>query len=85
MNAEIKFPYRYFILIFMWLWSLWIIYILLSKLNLPVSSKFMESIKMLFLSIGALGPLMGAISSLRQSGEHGAVKSFLNSQEHLRY
>jgi len=73
-KAKILFPYRFFLITFIWSWGFWFsIPIILSVL--PFLAIFQKSITLPLLIIGTFGPLSGALYCLHK--EKHSIRDFL--------
>lgn len=73
MKDNIRFPFRFFIVAFIWSWIFWIPLVLASQGIITVSPKILSSITIPVGIVAAFGPLMGALITLHK--EHGKVST----------
>jgi uncharacterized protein len=75
--------YRFFFVAFAWSWIIWGLLILCSQQLIPIPVSILEKATMPFAILGAFGPMIGAIASLRNT-KHRAVRDYLRSFFNLR-
>jgi uncharacterized protein len=73
MNNNVHFPFRFFLITFIWSWIIWTPLILCSLKIIPVSDKLLSYLILPVISLGAFGPLVGALFALHK--EHGKGSS----------
>ena len=84
MKNNVSFPFRFFLLTFIWSWVIWSPLILFSLEIIPVSEKLLSAIKIPVLMIGVFGPLAGAVyCSWKEKGK-GFVKQYLRTFLYFR-
>ncbi len=79
MNNNVRFPFRFFIVTFIWSWAIWIFLIFCSLKIIPVSDKFLLICTIPIIMLGAFGPLVGALFVLHQEKGKGASRKYLRS------
>ncbi|NDV47233.1 CPBP family intramembrane metalloprotease [Paludibacter sp. 221] len=80
-----KFLYRFFIVAFIWSWVFWLVLILAGYNIIPMPANMLSNLKLPLVSIGAFGPLVGALSALRSEFGKGAGKKYLKTFVDLRW
>lgn len=73
MNDHIRFPFRFFIIAFIWSWLFWFPLVLSSQGIISIPPKLMSSLTLPVTIIAAFGPLMGALFAMHQ--EHSKAYS----------
>jgi len=66
MNSNVRFPFHFFVITFMWSWIIWTPLILCSLKIIPVSDKLLSILILPVISIGVFGPLVGALFALHK-------------------
>jgi hypothetical protein len=66
MNVNVRFPFRFFLIIFIWSWIIWTPLILGSLKIIPVSDKLLSILTLPVIMLGVYGPLVGALFVLHQ-------------------
>jgi len=84
MKDNIRFPFRFFIIAFIWSWILWIPLVLASQGIITVSPKILSSITMPVSIVAAFGPLIGALIALHREHGKGSTVKYLRSFFDLR-
>ena len=79
MNNNVQFPFRFFIITFIWSWIIWTPLILASLGIITVSEKLLSILTTPVLMIGVFGPLVGALISLHHEKGKGSSKIYLRS------
>lgn len=80
MHANARFPYRFFIITFVFAWVLWTPFVLGSLNIIFISDKLLSLLTMPIIMLGAFGPLAGALFALRKGqGEKGSTVKYLRS------
>ena len=72
-------PIRFFIITFAWSWTLWLSCVLCGLGIIPLSQETLARISTPAIAIGAFGPAVGALCSLRTTKGKGAIRTFLKS------
>lgn len=84
MTANIRFPFRFFIVAFIWSWLLWIPLALASQGVISIPSKLLSGITLPISIVAAFGPLTGALFSLNREQGKGSSAKYLRSFLNLR-
>lgn len=79
MNKNVRFPFRFFLMTFIWSWIIWTPLILASLKIVPVSEKVLSIVTIPVIMIGVYGPLAGALYALRKENGKGYTKIYLRS------
>jgi membrane protease YdiL (CAAX protease family) len=79
MKKDVPFPFRFFLITFVWSWLVWTPLILFSLKVIPVSEKFLTALKLPVIMTGVFGPLAGAIYCIRKEKGRGFVKQYLRT------
>jgi uncharacterized protein len=79
MNNNIRFPFRFFLITFLWSWIIWTPLILASLKIIPVSEKLLSILTIPVIMIGVFGPLAGALFALHKGKGKGSAKIYLRS------
>ena len=79
MNKNVRFPFRFFLITFMWSWIIWTPLILASLKIIPVSEKLLSILTIPVIMIGVFGPLAGALFALHKEKGKGSTKIYLRS------
>ena len=79
MNKDVRFPFRFFLMTFMWSWVIWTPLLLASLKLISVSEKLISGLTIPVLMIGVYGPLAGAIFALHKENGKGSAKKYLRS------
>jgi membrane protease YdiL (CAAX protease family) len=79
MNKNVRFPFRFFLITFMWSWIIWTPLILCSLKIIPVSDKLLSILIIPVISLGVFGPLVGALFALHKEQGKGSAGKFLRS------
>ena len=79
MKKNVRFPFRFFLMTFLWSWIIWTPLILVSLKIIPVSDKLLSILTTPVLMIGVFGPLVGALNSLHHEKGKGSSKIYLRS------
>ena len=79
MKKNIRFPFRFFLMTFMWSWIIWTPLILASLKIIPVSEKVLSIVTIPVIMIGVYGPLAGALFASPFSGlyAHGLANAII--------
>ena len=82
MNTNVRFPFRFFLISFIWSWIIWAPLVLGSLKIIPVSDKLLSFLKFPGVMLGAFGPFAAALFVLNhESGKAFAInylRSFLD-------
>jgi len=85
MDANVRFPFRFFLITFIWSWVLWTPLVLGSFKIVPISDKYLSFLTMPIILLGAFGPLVGALFAFREDqGFQGSSVKYLRSFLDLR-
>ena len=84
MNDSVRFPFRFFIIAFIWSWLLWIPLILASLGFIDIPPKLLSSMTLPITIVAAFGPLMGALFALYREQGKGSIVKYLRSFLDLR-
>lgn len=77
-NESGRFPLRFFLVTFVWSWVLWTPFVLISFKIIPMSDKLLSFLTLPIITIGAFGPLVGALFVLHQDkGRKGSSVKYL--------
>jgi uncharacterized protein len=79
MNNNVRFPFRFFIITFIWSWILWTPLVLGSLKIIPFSDKLLKISTLPVIMLGVFGPLAGAIYVLHQEKGKGSSRQYLRS------
>ena len=79
MNNNVRFPFRFFLMTFLWSWIIWTPLILASLKIIPVSEKLLSILTIPVIMIGVYGPLAGALFALHKEKGKGSSKNYLRS------
>ena len=79
MNNSVRFPFRFFMVTFLWSWIIWAPLILATFGIIPVSDKLLSIISIPIIMIGVYGPLVGALIALKKEHGKGSSKKYLRS------
>lgn len=74
MNERVRFPILFFLITFIWSWILWIPLALGCLKIIPITDEFLSSLRLPMITLGAFGPLVGALFVLKKENGH---KDFL--------
>ena len=74
-----RIPIRFFIITFAWSWILWLSRVLCGLGIIPLSQETLARISTPAIAIGAFGPGVGALCSLRTTKGKGAIRTYLKS------
>jgi membrane protease YdiL (CAAX protease family) len=78
-NKNVRFPYRFFIITFIWSWIIWAPLILASLRIIPVSDKLLSTLTIPVIMLGIFGPLVGALFASHSENGKGSSKKYLRS------
>jgi membrane protease YdiL (CAAX protease family) len=84
MNDSMGFPYRFFVIAFIWSWLFWLLLILASLGIIAVPTGLLQKITIPISMVAAFGPLMGALFALRREQGKGSAVKYLRSFLNLR-
>ncbi len=84
MESQTRFPYRFFVVTFLWSWMIWLPLVLAGLNIIHVDQEFLAKANMPALILAAFGPAIGALYSLRTLNGKGAVGKYLRGVLDLR-
>jgi membrane protease YdiL (CAAX protease family) len=84
MKNNIRFPFRFFIITFIWSWLLWIPLILASQGVIIVSPELLWKITLPVSIVAAFGPMIGALFALHREHGKGSTVKYLRGFLDLR-
>jgi len=84
MNNNVRFPFRFFLITFMWSWIIWTPLVLGSLKIIPVTDKTLSILTFPVIMLGVFGPLAGALSVLQHEQGKGSSGKYLRSFLDLR-
>ena len=84
MVAPPRFPYRFFVVTFLWSWTDWLPLVLAGFHLIPVAPEFLARASMPALVLAAFGPGIGALYSLWTLGNGRMVRNYLRGVFDLR-
>lgn len=79
MNNTVRFPFRFFIITFIWSWTLWTPLILGSLKIIPVPDKLLSTLTLPITVLAAFGPLVSALFVLHKELGKGSSGKYLRS------
>lgn len=85
MNDKVKFPFRFFVVTFLWSWLIWLPLVLMGFEIISIEQKMLSIIRMPILVLAVFGPAVGAFFSLRTLKGKGEITKFLKSFLSLRF
>lgn len=77
MNQHIRFPFRYFLVTFLWSWIIWTPLIMANFRIITVPDKLLSVVTIPVIMIGVFGPLAGALFTLYKEQGGDSVKKYL--------
>ena len=77
-NHNVRFPFRFFFITFVWSWVLWTPLVLGSLKIFPVSDIFLKKLILPMITLGAFGPLAGAVFALYHERGKGSSRKYLH-------
>jgi len=80
-----KIPIRFFIITYSWSWILWSPLVLCGFGIIPLSKDIFSVITLPAIGLGAFGPAVGALCSLRTTKGKGAIRTYLKSFLNLKF
>ena len=83
-SAE-RFPFRYFVVTFLWSWLAWLPLVLAGFGLIPLGSGFLDAARLPLTVLGIFGPAAGAFFSLRTLEGKGAVGRYLRGLLDFRF
>ena len=85
MNKQSKFPYQFFIVTFIWSWSIWLPLVLAGAGILPMGKELRSVLSIPMIGLGAFGPAAGAFYCLRTLQGKGAIRDYLRGLLDLHF
>jgi uncharacterized protein len=85
MESQERFPFRYFVVTFLWSWLIWLPLVLAGAGILPLGEGFVKSASLPLAGLGAFGPAAGAYFSLRTLNGKGAFRRYLKGLLDFRF
>src|SRR5512137_799169 len=79
MNINVSFPFRFFLITFIWSWILWTPLVLGSLKIIPIPGSLISILIFPAIVLGAFGPLAGALVVLHHEKGKGSVRKYLQS------
>jgi uncharacterized protein len=77
MNSNIRFPFRFFLITFIWSWVIWTPLVLGSTKIIPVSASLLSILTIPVIMLGVFGPLAGALFVLHKEQGKGSSGKYL--------
>ena len=77
MEAQGRFPYRFFIVTFLWSWMICLPMVLAGFDIIPLRKELLAKVSMPVFILAAFGPALGALYSLRTLNGKGAIRRYL--------
>jgi membrane protease YdiL (CAAX protease family) len=85
MEKKERFPYRFFVVTFAWSWLIWLPLVLVGAGIIPLGKDLLQGAVVPAIILGAFGPAIGALYSLRTLHGKGAVREYLRGLLDLRF
>ncbi|MDO8847679.1 MAG: type II CAAX endopeptidase family protein [Coriobacteriia bacterium] len=85
MEAEGRFPHRFFVVTFAWSWLIWLPLVLAGAGVIPLGEDLVGPVTVAAVVLGAFGPAVGAFYSLRTSRGKGVIREYLRGLMDLRF
>jgi len=85
LSIKSPFPWRFFAITFLWSWMLWLPLALAGAGILPIGKDLLAGLTMPVTAIGAFGPAVGALVSLRTLKGKGAITAYLKTFLDFRF
>ena len=85
MENHQRFPFRFFVITFLWSWLVWLPLVLAGSGKMPLIQRFVDNARLPLTVLGAFGPAAGACFSLRTLAGRGAVRQYLRSLLDFRF
>ncbi len=79
MNNNFRFPYRFFVITFIWSWIIWTPLVLGSLNIIPIPEHLLSILTIPVIMLGVFGPLVGALFALYKEHGRGSSKKYLRS------
>jgi uncharacterized protein len=77
MNNSVPFPFRFFIITFIWSWTIWTPLVLCGFKIIPVPKELLSFLTIPVTMIAVFGPLVGALSALYKEKGKGSSRIYL--------
>ena len=84
MNQQEPFPYRFFLITFVWSWLIWLPMVLATSGVLPLDKNLMNALALPVSMLAAFGPAVATFICLKTLHARGAVRRYLRSLLDLR-
>jgi membrane protease YdiL (CAAX protease family) len=84
-EAEGRFPYRFFVVTFLWSWLIWLPLVLAGAGVIPLGKDLPRALTVPWIALGVFGPAVGAFYCLRTLRGKGAVREYLRGLRDLRF
>lgn len=85
MDKQSKFPYRFFVVAFIWSWLTWLPLVLAGAGILPMGKDLQNVLSIPMIGLGAFGPAAGAFYCLRTLRGKGAIRDYLRGLLDLHF
>lgn len=79
MKEKGKFPFRFFIVTFLWSWLIWLPLVLAGFKIIPIGQELLTAITIPVSILASFGPAVGAFVSLRTLQGKGSIGTYLKS------
>jgi uncharacterized protein len=79
MNNNVRFPFRFFFITFIWSWVVWTPLVLGSFKIISVPEKLLSALTIPIIAFGVFGPLAGALFALHKEHGKGSSGKYLRS------
>jgi uncharacterized protein len=83
-EVQRRFPYRFFVVTFLWSWTIWLPLTLAGFHVIPLRNEFLAKASMPVLILAAFGPAVGAFYSLKTLDGTAALRRYLRGLRDLR-
>ncbi len=77
MEKNVRFPYRFFAVTFVWSWIIWTPLVLGNFKIIPVSDKLLSILTIPIVMLGVFGPLAGALFAIHHEKGKGSIIKYL--------
>lgn len=77
MEGPERFPYRFFVVTFLWSWMIWLPFVLGGFHVFPLQKELLDKLSLPALILAAFGPFVGAKFSLKTLSGKGALRQYL--------
>lgn len=85
MNVKKVFPFRFFVVTFLWSWLIWLPLVLAGNDIIPIHKDVLQAISTPVSVLAAFGPAAGALVSLHTLQGKGAVRKYLKTFFDLKF